>query len=50
MRFVFDGEFRVDDAYKATLENRGGNGVIPLKREAGVWTGMRDIRLERHPA
>ena len=47
---VFDGEFRVDNAYKAKLENRGGNGVIPLKREGGVWTGVRDIRLERHPA
>ena len=47
---VFDGEFRVDAAYKAKMENRGGNGVTTLTRPEGVWTGVRDIRLERHPA
>jgi protocatechuate 3,4-dioxygenase beta subunit len=47
---VFEGEPKVDRAYRARLENRGGNGVIPLKRVSGVWTGVRDIRLERHPA
>lgn len=47
---VFDGEFRVDAAYKAKMENRGGNGVTTLIRPNGVWTGVRDIRLERHPA
>lgn len=47
---VFDGEFRVDQAYRARQGNRGGNGVISLKRAAGVWTGVRDIALERHPA
>jgi protocatechuate 3,4-dioxygenase beta subunit len=47
---VFEGEPKVDRAYRASLENRGGNGVIPLKRVSGVWTGVRDIRLERHPA
>lgn len=47
---VFDGEFRVDAAYKAKMENRGGDGVTALTRPDGVWTGVRDIRLERHPA
>ena len=47
---VFDGEFKVDAAYRAKMENRGGNGIIPLKRTNGVWTGTRDIKLERHPA
>ena len=47
---VFDGEYRVDAAYKAKMEKRGGNGVTALTRENGVWTGVRDIRLERHPA
>ncbi len=47
---VFDGEFRVDNAYRAKAGNRGGNGIIPLKRISGVWTGARDIRLERHLA
>jgi protocatechuate 3,4-dioxygenase beta subunit len=47
---VFDGEFRVDSAYRARVDDRGGNGIIRLKRVSGVWTGVRDIRLERHPA
>lgn len=47
---VFDGEFGVTQAYRAKMENRGGNGIIPLKRVNGVWTGARDIVLERHPA
>lgn len=46
---VFDGEFKVDAAYRAAQGNRGGDGIIPLKRQSGVWTGVRDIRLERHP-
>lgn len=47
---VFQGEHKVDAAYRAGMTNRGGDGVIALKRVAGVWTGVRDIRLERHPA
>jgi protocatechuate 3,4-dioxygenase beta subunit len=46
---VFDGEFRVDAAYRRNAGNRGGDGIIPLQRQSGVWTGVRDIRLERHP-
>lgn len=47
---VFDGEFRVDAAYRAAQGNRGGDGVITLPRPSGIWTGVRDIHLERHPA
>lgn len=47
---VFQGEFRVDAAWRARAGLRGGDGVIPLARTGGVWTGVRDIRLERHPA
>lgn len=47
---VFDGEFRVDAGYRAKAGNRGGDGIIPLKRVQNVWTGVRDIQLERHPA
>lgn len=47
---VFEGEFRVDSAYRARMGNRGGDGIIPLRRTSSVWTGVRDIRLERHPA
>lgn len=47
---VFSGERLVDAAYRARMTNRGGDGIIPLKRVSGVWTGVRDIILERHPA
>lgn len=47
---VFDGEYRVDAAYRAKAENRGGDGIIALKKTGNVWTGARDITLERHPA
>ncbi len=46
---VFEGEFRVDPSYRAAQGNRGGDGIIRLKRSNGLWTGTRDIRLERHP-
>lgn len=47
---VFAGEFKVDAAYRANQELRGGDGVIPLRKTNGVWAGSRDIKLERHPA
>jgi protocatechuate 3,4-dioxygenase beta subunit len=47
---VFEGQYGVDAAYHAKMKNRGGSGIIPLKRSNGVWTGVRDIVLERHPA
>jgi len=47
---VFEGEFGVDAAYRARAGLRGGDGVVRLARVNGVWTGVRDIRLERHPA
>lgn len=47
---VFDGEQGVDRAYRARVGNRGGSGIIMLRRQSGVWIGVRDIRLERHPA
>lgn len=47
---VFDGEFKVDAAYRARAGNRGGDGVIQLTRMQNLWMGVRDIRLERHPA
>ncbi len=45
---VFDGEYGVDDAYRARMENRGGSGIVTLTREAGVWRAVRDITLEPH--
>ena len=48
---VFDGEFGVDAAYRARAELRGGSGIVRLGRTSeGVWTAVRDIRLEPHPA
>ena len=47
---VFDGEFRVDAGYRAKQGLRGGDGIIPMRKSGGIWTGVRDIKLERHPA
>jgi len=46
---VFDGDFKVDAAYRQSAGNRGGNGITPLTRQSGIWTGVRHIKLERHP-
>lgn len=47
---VFDGEFRVDAAYRAAQEFRGGGGIVHLGVDRdGVLTAVRDIRLEPHP-
>jgi protocatechuate 3,4-dioxygenase, beta subunit len=47
---VFEGEFGVTDAWRARQQNRGGPGVVRLKRDgAGMWLARRDIILDRHP-
>ncbi|MFT3810028.1 MAG: hypothetical protein QM698_08930 [Micropepsaceae bacterium] len=45
---VFAGEYGVDDVYRARMENRGGDGIVHLSRENGVWRAVRDIALEPH--
>lgn len=48
---VFDGEFGVTDAYRRSMVNQGGNGIVRLARTpGGVLLARRDIVLERHPA
>ncbi|MGH6950471.1 MAG: intradiol ring-cleavage dioxygenase, partial [Vitreimonas sp.] len=47
---VFAGEFRVDEAYRRRMENRGGSGIVALTRQDNIWLAQRDIRLEAHPA
>ena len=48
---VFDGEFRVDAAYRAAQELRGGSGIVRLQGDAvSGWRAVRNIRLEPHPA
>lgn len=45
---VFAGEPGVDAAYRAERENRGGPGIVQLRRGSdGTWTAERDIILER---
>ncbi len=45
---VFEDDPRVDTRYRQRQQNRGGNGIIPLTRDAnGAWQGRRDIVLER---
>lgn len=47
---VFEGEFKVDAAYRAAQEFRGGSGIVRLGTDSdGVLTAVRDIRLEPHP-
>ena len=47
---VFEGEFGVTDAYRRSMTNKGGNGIVPAARDAsGAWQVTRDIILERHP-
>jgi protocatechuate 3,4-dioxygenase, beta subunit len=47
---VFEGEFGVTDRYRASMTNKGGNGIVPLRREVdGRLEVTRDIILEPHP-
>lgn len=47
---VFDGEFKVDQSYRARQELRGGSGIVRLSRDSqGRWRARRNIILERHP-
>lgn len=48
---VFAEDALVDARYRAARENRGGNGIVRLRRTAeGRLVATRDIVLERHPA
>ena len=47
---VFAGEFGVTDAYRQSMVNQGGNGIVTLTRDSeGRWLARRDIILETHP-
>lgn len=44
--YVFEGEFKVDDAYKSKQERRGGSGIIRITKDSGgVWRGSRNLTL-----
>lgn len=43
--YVFADDTLVDEKYRKKMRNRGGSGVISLKKENGVWVGKRDIVL-----
>lgn len=48
---VFDGEFGVTDAYRRSVDNKGGNGIVRATLLPGQrWHVQRDILLERHPS
>lgn len=48
---VFDGEFGVTPAYRRSMTNQGGNGIVPVSHNRqGEAQVNRDIILERHPA
>lgn len=47
---VFDGEFGVTNAYRKSVTNQGGNGIVRATlRPDQRWYARRDIVLERHP-
>jgi len=48
---VFEGEHKVDAAYKAAQELRGGSGIVRLARsdDSKSLRATRNITLERHP-
>lgn len=44
--FVFEDDPHMNDKNKASMQNRGGNGIVKLvKNTEGVWVGKRDIIL-----
>ena len=44
--YVFEGEYKVDQAYRNKEEKRCGSGIIPIqKNTANVWIGKRDLIL-----
>ncbi|MDP1909602.1 MAG: hypothetical protein Q8K85_14990 [Hyphomicrobium sp.] len=48
---VFDGEHKVDAAYRARQQLRGGSGIVRLARsdDGKSLRATRNITLERHP-
>jgi protocatechuate 3,4-dioxygenase beta subunit len=47
---VFRGEFGVTPAWAARQQNRGGGGIVQLRRTTdGALLAQRDIVLDRHP-
>ncbi len=43
--YVFADDPLVTAAYRKKMRNRGGSGIIALKKENGAWIGKRDIVL-----
>lgn len=46
--FLFDDDPLLTAAKRAVLENRGGSGIMRLKKDNGRWLGRRDLVLGRH--
>ncbi len=47
--YVFDDDRFVDEKYKSSAQNRGGNGILRLtKNELGIYTANRDIILGKN--
>ena len=43
--YVFEDDPLLTQEKIRSFSNRGGSGVIRLKREKGIWTANRDIIL-----
>ena len=42
---VFTDDSLVNDEYRKERLNRGGSGIVTLRRNQGTWTGTRNITL-----
>ncbi|MEW6131248.1 MAG: intradiol ring-cleavage dioxygenase [Acidobacteriota bacterium] len=43
--YVFDDDPLLTKAERGKVHNRGGSGIMYLKKQNGVWVGKRDITL-----
>jgi protocatechuate 3,4-dioxygenase, beta subunit len=43
--FMFEDDPFLTEKEKSHAQNRGGSGILKLKKNAGVWEGQRDIVL-----
>ena len=46
--FVFDDDPLLTEARRNRLDNRGGSGIVHLKKEGDLWKGERDIVLGKN--
>lgn len=43
--YLFESDSTLTEALKLAQKNRGGSGIVRLKKDNGIWTANRDIIL-----